>query len=281
MSRELGIPLGHVEAGLRTDHPNRPFPEEHFRRKISRIASLHFAPTRSAAGNLQREGIVASQIIRSGNTIVDLLRTEMEKAPSMLPVLLPTESRVITFTLHRRENLGHGIKQASSALKRLIAIHEDLVAVCPLPPNPVTRSQLIHHLAGHARIHLTESIDYPNFIALLRRSSLIITDSGGIQEEAPHLGVPLLIVRQNTERVEEATLGSATLVSATTAEIYRAAEHILSQPPPVPLAFSDMAPNGAGYAGQCIAHHLVRLAQTASTGGNFHRYENHSHEMAF
>ena len=277
VSRDLGIPLAHVEAGLRTNHPSRPFPEEHFRRRISRIASLHFAPTRSAARNLQREGVALSQIIRSGNTIVDLLRTEMEKAQSALPIPVPKESRVITFTLHRRENQGQGIQQASYALKRLIEANIDLIAVCPLPPNPVTRSQLVRHLAAYSRIHLTESIDYSHFIALLRRSSLAITDSGGIQEEAPHLGVPLLIVRQNTERVEEITLGGATLVSATAAEIYREAECILSRPRPAPLPFTDAAPNGDGNAAQCIANHL---ALAALPGFDRYHNEGHAHEVA-
>lgn len=265
VSRDLGIPLAHVEAGLRTNHASRPFPEEYFRRRISRIASLHFAPTWSAARNLQREGVALSKIVRSGNTIIDLLRVEMEKAPAALPISIRKENRLITFTLHRRENQGKGIQQASSALKELIKANKDIIAVCPLPPNPATRLQLTHHLADHSRIHLAEPINYPNFIALLRRSSLAITDSGGIQEEAPHLGVPLLIVRQNTERVDEARLGGATLVSATAEDIYREAERILSKPRPPPFPFTDAAPNGDGSAGQRIADHLVHFAQSAAS----------------
>ncbi|WP_445146314.1 non-hydrolyzing UDP-N-acetylglucosamine 2-epimerase [Dyella sp. Tek66A03] len=261
-SRDLGLPLAHIEAGLRTEHPSRPFPEEYFRRSISRIASLHFAPTRSAVSNLQREGIAESHIVRSGNTIVDLLRNEASAAEPLLPVPVPSGARVITLTLHRRENQGKGIQQASIAVKQLIADHPDLIAFCPLPANPSTRTQLALNLAGNPRIHLTEPLDYRPFIALLRRSSLAITDSGGIQEEAPHLGTPLLVVRQNTERVEEVALCMTKLVQATADGIYDAARRILSQPRPPSVPFDDLAPNGDGHAGMRIADRITNPVET-------------------
>lgn len=264
-SRDLGIPLAHIEAGLRTDHPHHPFPEEHFRRKISRIASMHFAPTKLAATNLRSEGISPSRIVRSGNTIIDLLRDELEKGKAPLPLPVEPEQRVVTLTLHRRENRGHGIREVSTALKRLVSTQRDLIAVCPMPANPMTRTQLSHHLAGHDGVFLTESLEYASFIALLRRSALVITDSGGIQEEAPHLGTPTLIVRRNTERVEEAALGSSTLIKAITAhDIYLAALRILAAPRANGMPFTESSPNGDGRAGQRIAVHLATLARAAS-----------------
>ena len=278
-SRDLGIPLAHVEAGLRTDHPHHPFPEEHFRRKISRIASIHFAPTLQAVANLRSEGIAPSRIVRSGNTIIDLLRGELEKAEAPLPFPVGPEQRVITLTLHRRENRGRGIREVSIALKRLISAHLDLTAVCPLPANPVTRAQLIHHLAGHHGVHLTEPVEYPSFIALLRRSALIITDSGGIQEEAPHLGTPILIVRRNTERVEEAALGNSLLIGATAAhDIYQEALRTLAKPRLDGMPFTESSPNGDGRAGLRIAYHLAALAQTTSLSQTLPVHASHAHE---
>lgn len=279
-SRDLGIAFAHVEAGLRTDHPYRPFPEEHFRRRISRIARLHFAPTLSAVRNLHGEGIDPASVVHAGNTIIDLLRNELEQTPAALPLPIATSSRVLTFTLHRRENRGAGIRQACNAVRRLLAAHDDLVVVCPLPAHPATRAQLARELADCPRVQLTESIDYPQFIALLRRSSLIVTDSGGIQEEAPHLGVPLLLLRQNTERVEETALGGATLLDLRREDLCRAASRMLAAPRPIPLPFTDAAPNGDGRAGRRIAHHLLQLLTTGSSSGHRYRYDNHPRGVA-
>lgn len=261
-ARDLGLPLAHVEAGLRTNHPLRPFPEEHFRRRIARLADLHFAPTASAERNLRAEGIAPARIFRVGQTSIDLLRETVHNpcADSELPAL-PAAPHLVVLTLHRRENYGRGLDVVCAAVLDLLAERPDVGVLCPVHPNPAVGARIRQHLSAHPRIVLTEPLDFRPFISLLARATLAITDSGGIQEEAPYLGTPILIARENTERPESLALGSANLVAVDAASIAAAARHLLDAPRPAALAFDASAPYGDGRAGMRIAQHLVAFHQ--------------------
>ena len=269
-ARDLALPLAHVEAGLRTDHPYRPFPEELFRRRIAPIAQLHFAPTASAERNLLREGIAPEAIHRTGNTVVDLLRAQLEDTrPLLLPFLaddgLPDTDELVTLTLHRRENYGRGLDVVCEAVLELVRQRPRLGVVCPVHPNPAVGSRIRRHLAGRARIALVDPLDYRPFIALLAQSRLTITDSGGIQEEAPYLGTPVLVVRENTERPESVAIGAATLVPLKADRIVAEAQRLFALPAPRRLPFTPEAPYGDGRSGERIASILVeRLCAPAT-----------------
>lgn len=201
------IPVGHVEAGLRTGDPGIPFPEEQHRRLIGRIADLHFAPTADARRALEREGVEPEDIFVTGNTVVDALRAiagpELVRDPAR-PLLL--------VTLHRRESWGRPLAVACAAVRRLLQRHPALEAVIPVHPNPRVRATVEATLRGCPRAHLIEPCPYGEFVAVLARSTVVLTDSGGIQEEAPALGVPVLVARELTERPEGVRLGAARLV---------------------------------------------------------------------
>ena len=275
-ARDLGLPLAHVEAGLRTDHPWRPFPEELFRRRIARIATLHFAPTAAAQRNLLDEGIAATTIHQVGNTAIDLLRGELEQ-PVARPLppstaTIPHTENLITLTLHRRENYGRGLDIVCGAVLDLLQRHASLTLICPVHPNPAVGARIRRHLSGHGRIALVAPLDYRDFIAVLRRSRMAITDSGGIQEEAPYLGLPVLVVRENTERPESVALGCAHLVPLQHERIVAEAERMLAQVGPVPLPFDARAPYGDGTSAIHIAAEIARhlavsaLPLAAATG---------------
>jgi UDP-N-acetylglucosamine 2-epimerase (non-hydrolysing) len=259
-ARDLGLQLAHVEAGLRTDHPLRPFPEEHFRRRIARLADLHFAPTASAERNLLGEGIAPSRIFRVGQTSIDLLRDTVQHpcTDAELPAL-PATPHLVVLTLHRRENYGRGLDVVCAAVLDLLAARPDVGVICPVHPNPAVGARIRQHLSAHPRIALTEPLDFRPFITLLARATLAITDSGGIQEEAPYLGTPILIARENTERPESLALGSANLVAVDAASITAAARHLLTAPRPQRLPFDAQAAYGDGRAGLRIAEYLTTL----------------------
>jgi UDP-N-acetylglucosamine 2-epimerase (non-hydrolysing) len=255
-ARDLGLPLAHVEAGLRTDHPLRPFPEEYFRRAIARLAQLHFAPTETAQRNLLIEGIPSECVHRVGNTSIDVLR-EVLSQPDKIDLPLPATRHLITLTLHRRENYGRGLDTVCAAVLQLLDAAPEVGVICPVHPNPTVGARIRRHLSAHPRIVLTEPLDYRPFIALLARSTLAITDSGGIQEEAPYLGTPILVVRENTERPESVALGTATLVPVNVASIVAATQRLLAAPRPAPIAFDAQAPFGDGRAGERIAALMI------------------------
>ena len=263
-ARDLNLPLAHVEAGLRTNHPLRPFPEEHFRRRIARLAEFHFAPTASAERNLLIEGIAPTRIHRVGQTSIDLLREAVLNpcAPSELPPLPPTR-HLIVLTLHRRENYGRGLDTVCAAVRSLLDARDDVGVLCPVHPNPAVGSRIRQHLSAHPRIALTEPLDFRPFVSLLARATLAITDSGGIQEEAPYLGTPILIARENTERPESIALGGANLVAVDAPSIVAAAQRLLDAPRPPKLPFDAQAPYGDGRAGIRIARHLIAFHETA------------------
>ena len=252
-ARDLGLPLAHVEAGLRTSHPYRPFPEELFRRRIAPIARLNFAPTTQAAANLRSEGIASERIFQVGNSVIDLLREQVEDSRPLALPFLPDTPRHIALTLHRRENYGRGLDLVCAAVLQLLDMHTDVGVVCPVHPNPAVGSRIRRHLSAHPRINLVDPLDYRPFIALLAHARLAITDSGGIQEEAPYLGTPVLVVRENTERPESVALGAATLVPLKTERIVAEANRLLAVPAPLRLPFAPESAYGDGRSGERIA----------------------------
>ena len=211
------IPIGHVEAGLRTFDKYHPFPEEINRRLISHLADLHFAPTLKAQANLLAEGIPPNKIFVTGNTVVDaiLLILERTKGLNLLPTGLSELSpnrKLILVTAHRRESFGQGLENICLALRRIVEEAPDVEIVYPVHMNPNVRTVVTKALKGVERVHLLEPMDYVAFVHLMARSYLILTDSGGIQEEAPTLKKPVLVLRETTERPEVLDVGAAKLV---------------------------------------------------------------------
>ena len=254
--RIAGIPVAHVEAGLRTATPMRPFPEEPFRRRIAGLARWHFAPTAAAARNLFDEGIAPSAVHVVGNTGIDALRRALAEPGAQLGAAAGP-ARVVTLTLHRRENYGRGLDHVAAAILALLALHADLRVTCPMHPNPVVGARLRRLLGGHPRIDLVEPMEYQPFVRLLAASALVVTDSGGIQEEAPYLGIPVLVVREATERPEALAYGGLRLVPPQPARIVQAATQALAAPRPRAVAFGPDAPFGDGRSGQRIARILA------------------------
>ena len=195
------IPVAHVEAGLRTYHIDSPYPEEFHRQAISLVAKWHFAPTDDAKMNLLREGKDKSCIFVTGNTVVDALRFTLGNDFHRPSWNLPTDYRLVLFTAHRRESIGSQMRGMFRALKRLVDTYPDVLAVCPLHHNPHVR-KAAEVIRGHERIRIIEPPDILSFHQLLSRAYLVITDSGGIQEEAVALGIPTLVTRYSTERQE-------------------------------------------------------------------------------
>ncbi|HEX8253055.1 MAG TPA: UDP-N-acetylglucosamine 2-epimerase (non-hydrolyzing) [Thermoanaerobaculia bacterium] len=236
-----GIEVAHVEAGLRSGNPYAPWPEEVNRRLLTVVTQLHFAPTEGARANLLREGIDPARVHVTGNTVVDALKKTVERigsddalrarAEAALP-FLDSRRRLILVTGHRRENFGPGFESICAALAELVRTHEDVEIVYPVHLNPNVRDP-VHRILGECeRIHLIDPVDYFGFVHLMTRSELILTDSGGVQEEAPTLGKPVLVMRDTTERPEAVESGNVRLVGtrresivAETSRLLRDAAH--------------------------------------------------------
>ncbi|MFG3441171.1 non-hydrolyzing UDP-N-acetylglucosamine 2-epimerase [Nonomuraea sp. NPDC047897] len=228
------VPVVHLEAGLRSGDLFAPFPEEANRSLTSRITSLHLAPTAGNAGNLMREGVPAESIVVTGNTVIDaLLRSGQAWHGYRDPRLASLERdgrRVIVVTAHRRESWGHRMEGIGRALSRLAARERDVRIVFPMHPNPALRRTLLPWLDRHPNITVTEPLHYGDFARLLHRSYLVLTDSGGIQEEAPSLGKPVLVMRDTTERPEAVRAGAARLVGTGEDGIVAAVTGLLRSP---------------------------------------------------
>ncbi len=225
------IPVGHIEAGLRTNDVYEPFPEEMNRRLLSTIAQYHFAPTKGSLENCLACGIARDQIYVTGNTVTDALLQIAETLPAGLPeglVDLPPGARYVLVETHRRENLGEPMRDVCLALKDLVDRHSDLHVVFSVHPNPAVRDVVFPELKGRERIHLLEPVDYPTLIRLIRECKFILTDSGGIQEEAPSLGKPVLVLRRQTERPEGVDAGVAELMGTDRAKIVSKASELWS-----------------------------------------------------
>lgn len=260
------VPVAHVEAGLRTAHPLRPFPEEVFRRRIAPIAAVHYAPTAHAAANLGAEGVPADRIVVAGNPIVDTLRHALESGAAAEPPW-PAERRAapwLVLTLHRRENYGRGLEAVCDAVLALLAREPSLNVMCPVHPNPTIGGRMRRRLADHPRIVLTAPQPYAAFVRALAHARLVLTDSGGIQEEAPYLGVPVIVARENTERPEALALGTTRLVPVEAEALIAAAHELLVAPRPRPAAFDASGPFGDGRTGERIATHLASIIDGTS-----------------
>ena len=223
------IPIGHVEAGLRTYHIHSPFPEELHREAISLMSDFHFAPTVASKNNLLREGKSEKTVFLTGNTVVDALRYTLKCGKPSTDYPVPPGHRLILFTAHRRENLGNTLEGMLRALRRLIETHADLWAICPLHPNPQVRSAAKEILYDCRRIRIIDPPDTVDFHQLLAMSYLVLTDSGGIQEETTALGIPTLVMRYSTERTEGIQAGCLKLVGSGEAGILQAAKALLER----------------------------------------------------
>ena len=213
------IPVGHVEAGLRTDDINDPFPEEANRRLISQIAQLHFAPTDKSAANCVASGVIGDVIV-SGNTVIDALLMRSQQAPPFdLPGLDFNQQRVILATVHRRENWGERLHEIGKGFLEILETFSDTALLLPLHRNPTVREPLKALLGGHPRAFLVEPLDYDQLVAAMRSCTLLLSDSGGLQEEAPALGKPVLVLRRTTERPEAVDAGTAKLIGTNTDDI--------------------------------------------------------------
>src|SRR5450631_3508336 len=235
-ARDLGYPIAHLEAGLRTDAVLEPFPEEWFRRRIARFAKIHFAPSRSAVENLLAEGIDDRALHHVGNTGIDSLRQVLDKSGHGHRQRQRVRSTVLV-TLHRRANYDRNAVIVCDALIGLASARQDLRILFPVHPNPRVSATIRRRLEAHPSIDLVEPMRYQHFIECAERAALIISDSGGIQEEAPHLGTPLLVPRCNTERPESIETGFVQLIPIDRDRIVRAALDALVSPrrPALPI----------------------------------------------
>ena len=228
-----GLPIGHVEAGLRTGDLRAPFPEEANRRLVDHLADWLFAPTRLAATRLEDEGIPRRRIVMTGNTVVDALRWMLARRTRAWPAGLEArlgDAPMILVTAHRRESFGEPLDRLFGALRRIADDHPECHLVYPVHLNPNVRRSA-RSLEGHPRIHLIEPVTYPQMVTLLERSRLVLTDSGGLQEEAPTLGVPVLVTRAATERPEGLEAGTSRLVGTDPGKIVAAVRRLLAAPP--------------------------------------------------
>lgn len=255
------VAFGHVEAGLRTDNKYDPFPEEMNRRLTSVLADLHFAPTETARQNLLSGGVAGSDIIVTGNTVIDALlhvaAQEHEFEDRELTKTLSDGKRVILVTSHRRENWGEPLRNICRAVRRIVEEHTDTAVVFPMHRNPTVREVVIPELQNLDRVHLVEPPDYVPFVHLMKGSYLILTDSGGVQEEAPALGKPVLVLRNTTERPEGVSAGSAKLIGTETDRIVAEAATLLTDRATYDSMSKVANPYGDGNAAARIADAVI------------------------
>lgn len=254
----LQIPVGHVEAGLRTYDIYSPYPEEFNRQAVGIIAKYNFAPTQMSRDNLLREGKNAESIYVTGNTAIDALKTTVRESYTHPELEWASDSRLIMLTAHRRENLGQPMHNMFRAIRRVMEEHPDVKAIYPIHMNPVVRKAAEEELGGLDRVHIIEPLDVLDFHNFLARSYLILTDSGGIQEEAPSLGKPVLVMRDTTERPEGIAAGTLKLVGTDEETIYTQFKQLLEDK----TAYNAMAhasnPYGDGFACRRIADILCQ-----------------------
>ena len=249
-----GIPVGHVEAGLRTHNLRNPFPEELNRVMLSRLATWHFCPTERNRRELAREGIEENVYV-TGNTVIDALRIVAAKSDAVdLPI--DASKRLILATIHRRESIGDPMRQIAVALRMLATKYTDIQIVIPVHPNPSVGNAIRGELADVANVILCEPLGYGALVALLKRCFFVISDSGGIQEEAPALSKPVLVVRDETERLEAIEAGVAKLVGTETSSIVSAAEDLLDNEAAYRAMARGVSPYGDGMAAARIAEIL-------------------------
>lgn len=261
------IPVAHIEAGLRTYNKYHPFPEEINRVLISHLADYHFPPTKESRENLVREGVPSDKIFVTGNTVVDALlrlrkEIRIETHPSL--GLIPKTQKIILVTAHRRESFGKPLRSICAALKAIARSHPDVEIIYPVHLNPNVQ-QLVHQeLSGIPRIHLIQPLAYREFLILMERAFLILTDSGGIQEEAPSFKKPVLIMREVSERGEGIRLGIAKLVGTSAQKIEKEAARIIDNPRVYRAMTGKKNPYGDGHASQRIFRVTQRILRSAA-----------------
>lgn len=257
------IPVIHLEAGLRSGDLNSPFPEEGNRKLVSQIASLHLAPTERSRRNLLSEGVCDDGIAVTGNTVIDALHWAVghptEFSDPSLDALKDTDRRMLLLTAHRRENLGDRMKQIGEAVGIIARRHPELLIVWPAHKNPRVRDAIRPFIAAHENVLAIEPVGYHEFTHLLQRSHLVLTDSGGLQEEAPSLGKPVLVLRDNTERPEVVEAGAARLVGVDVDDIVEEVDRLLLDE----SAYAEMAaavnPYGDGHAATACLRAIEQL----------------------
>ncbi len=264
----MRIPVMHIEAGLRTGGNNlTPFPEELNRQLITCIADLNFAPTAKNLENLINENVPVGQIFVTGNTGIDSLhwasKIDVRFANPELQALHDSERRIVVITAHRRENWGDGLVAIAEGVKRLAGTDPDVSYVLPVHPNPAVREVLTEHLSGLDNVLLTEPLGYATFSRLLARSFFVITDSGGIQEEAPSLGKPVLVTRNTTERTEGLDAGTLRLVGADAERIFAEGSRLLTDP----IAYAEMSEAPNPYGDGRAAERIVAALEHILLGG--------------
>jgi UDP-N-acetylglucosamine 2-epimerase (non-hydrolysing) len=248
------IPVGHVEAGLRTNDKANPFPEEINRRLTSCIADLHFAPTATAKAALLREHVNPKSIFVTGNSVIDALRISVKKHYSFnihtLNRLVSQNKRIVLITMHRRENWGDPMLDACNAIKRLAALYPNMNYIFPVHLNPIVREVVYGSLGSLNNVFLIEPLDYLDFVNVMARSYLIITDSGGVQEEGPSLGKPILVLRKVTERPEAVEYGTVKLVGLDEARIVDTAKKLIDSKAAYKKMAEAINPYGDGRASE-------------------------------
>jgi len=253
------IPVGHVEAGLRTNDKANPFPEEINRRLTGVISELHFAPTDSAKQSLLKENTDPKSIFVTGNSVIDALKYSVIKDYSftvdILNQLVAEKKKIVLVTMHRRENWGEPMKGAACAIKRLAERYPDFAFVFPVHMNPIVRDVVNPVLTGISNVHLIEPLDYLDFVNIMSKSFLILTDSGGVQEEGPHFGIPLLVLRSVTERPDAVDYGTVKLVGTDEEKIFSAATLLIDNK----NEYQQMANAANPYGDGLAAERTVRI----------------------
>lgn len=249
----LQIPVGHVEAGLRTYNIYSPYPEEFNRQAVSIISKFNFAPTELARENLLKEGKDPDSIYVTGNTAIDAMKTTVRENYTHPELKWASGSRLIMITAHRRENLGEPMHHMFKAIRHVMDEHPDVKAIYPIHMNPIVREIANEYLGNDDRIHIIEPLDVLDFHNFLSRSYLILTDSGGIQEEAPSLGKPVLVMRDTTERPEGIIAGTLKLVGTEEKNIYKEFDRLLSDEGEYETMSKASNPYGDGHACERIA----------------------------
>jgi UDP-N-acetylglucosamine 2-epimerase (non-hydrolysing) len=262
------IPTAHVEAGLRTGNKYHPFPEEMNRVLTTRVAELHFAPTARAMETLLQEGVPRQDVLLTGNTVIDALlatvRPNYQFATPALAAIDPAR-RLVLVTTHRRESFGGPLESICTAVRTLVERFEDCDVVIPVHPNPQVKQVVVRKLCDLPRVHLIEPCDYVEFVNLMARAEIILTDSGGVQEEAPSLGKPVLVLREVTERPEGVEAGTAVIVGTDREKIVRTASELLNSPEAYARMANAVSPYGDGHASERIAEALRERFEARST----------------
>lgn len=255
------IPVGHVEAGLRTGNKYSPFPEEMNRKLTGSLADYHFAPTLTSKNNLLKENVNSKNIFVTGNTVIDALNTTVQReftfSDPRIEQALKSGKRLILMTTHRRENLGEPMRHVYRALKEVLRTHPDVGAIFPVHKNPKVRHVVQEELSGLEHVYLTEPMDYEPFANLMARVDLVLTDSGGIQEEAPALGKPVLVLRNTTERPEAVTAGTVQLVGTEYAAVLQKTLQLLDDSSYYRRMAEAVNPYGDGHACERICGMLL------------------------